>query len=425
MTDLWAAPTADGPIDATVEVPGSKSETNRALVIATLAEQPTTIVRPLRARDTDLMVRAIRDLGVGVHDDGRSLRVSPAVLRGPASIDVGLAGTVMRFLPPVAGLAQGPVEFDGDPRARERPMQPLLAALRDLGVAVDDAGRGAMPFVVHGKGRVSGGPTQLDAAGSSQFVSALLLSGCRFDQGLDLTVTGALPSVPHVAMTLAMLRAAEVVVSQVDDRRWQVRPGRPAGGQLVVAPDLSNAAPFLAAATVAGGVVRIPGWADAATQPGDQILAVFASMGAASRMDESGCLELSGTGVVNGIDTDLSNLPELVTTIAALATLAESTTTIRGVGHLRGHETDRLAALAAELNGLGGDVTETGDGLVVRPRPLRPGVFHTYADHRMATAGCLIGLAVPGIQVENVGTTAKTLPGFTGRWTRMLGDHAS
>lgn len=425
MSELWAAPTATGPVDATVLVPGSKSETNRLLVMAAIADAPTRIGRPLRARDTELMTEGLRHLGVDVVDDGTDLHVTPGPLRGPAVVDVGLAGTVMRFLPPLAALAEGQVTFDGDPRARERPMAPLLAALRDLGADVDDEGRQALPFTVNGHGHLAGGAVTLDAAGSSQFVSALLLAGCRFDGGLDLTVAGRIPSAPHVAMTVSMLRAAGVDAQQQSASRWRVEPGRPSGGTWRVAPDLSNAAPFLAAAIAAGGWTRVPGWAAATSQPGDEIRQALGSMGATSEVDGDGTLVLGGTGDVHGVDVDLADLPELVTTVAALAVLADGPTTIRGVAHLRGHETDRLAALATELSSLGASVRETPDGLAITPAPLHGGTFHTYADHRMATAGAILGLRVAGVLVEDVATTSKTLPGFTALWGQLLGDRAA
>jgi 3-phosphoshikimate 1-carboxyvinyltransferase len=406
-------------------VPGSKSETNRLLVLAALADAPTTVHNPLMARDTALMVGALQALGLAVRRHDTGLVVEPGPIRAPADIDVGLAGTVMRFLPPVAALADGPVRFDGDPRARQRPMQPLLQALRDLDVEILDDGRGALPFTVRGRGRVTGGSVSIDASGSSQFVSGLLLSGCRFDKGLDVRVTGTTPSAPHLAMTVTMLRRAGVDAAQVAEDAWRVEPGRPSGGHWTVAPDLSNAAPFLAAAMVAGGTVRIPGWAEAVAQPGEAVVAVLRRMGADCAMERDGSLVLQGGGHVHGVDVDLADLPELVTTVVALAALADSPTVVRGIAHLRGHETDRLAALAAELGGLGGDVTEQPDGLEVRPRPLHGGVFHTYADHRMATAGTVLGLAVPGVLVEDVATTAKTLPDFTTLWCRMLGDRAA
>ncbi|MFE1575753.1 3-phosphoshikimate 1-carboxyvinyltransferase [Streptomyces fradiae] len=436
--DLWPAPHASGPVDATVSVPGSKSVTNRALVLAALASEPGWLRRPLRSRDTLLMAEALRALGVGIEEtvsssstaagapDGRgeAWRVIPAGLHGPASVDVGNAGTVMRFLPPVATLADGPVHFDGDARSHERPLHGVIDALRALGARIDDGGRGALPMTVHGGGALDGGKVDIDASSSSQFVSALLLSAPRFNQGVEVRHTGPrLPSMPHIRMTVDMLRA---VGAQVDEPEtggepnvWRVSPSALLGRDLVIEPDLSNAQPFLAAALVTGGRVTIPDWPARTTQPGDALREIFTEMGGSCELTEAG-LTFTGSGRIHGIDVDLGEVGELTPGIAAVAALADSPSTLRGVAHLRLHETDRLAALTREINGLGGDVTETEDGLRIRPRPLRGGVFHTYHDHRMATAGALIGLAVDGVRVENVATTAKTLPDFPQMWTEML-----
>ncbi|MFE5207885.1 3-phosphoshikimate 1-carboxyvinyltransferase [Streptomyces sp. NPDC056600] len=444
QTDLWPAPTASGPVDATVHVPGSKSVTNRALVLAALASEPGWIRRPLRSRDTLLMAEALRALGVGIEETissnsaatpaatpggdkaGEAWRVIPAPLAGPASLDVGNAGTVMRFLPPVAALANGPVRFDGDPRSHERPLHGVIDALRALGARIDDDGRGALPLTVHGGGALDGGPVEVDASSSSQFVSALLLSGARFNQGVEVRHTGAtLPSLPHIRMTVDMLRAAGAQVDTPESggeaNVWRVTPGALLGRDLTVEPDLSNAQPFLAAALVTGGRVIVPDWPERTTQPGDRLREIFTRMGGSCELKEYG-LEFTGSGRIHGIDVDLSEVGELTPGIAAVAALADSPSTLRGVAHLRLHETDRLAALTKEINGLGGDVTETADGLHIRPRALRGGVFHTYDDHRMATAGAILGLAVEGVEIENVATTAKTLPDFTHLWTGMLED---
>ncbi|MEU3556857.1 3-phosphoshikimate 1-carboxyvinyltransferase [Streptomyces fragilis] len=440
QTDLWPAPTASGPVDATVHVPGSKSVTNRALVLAALASEPGWIRRPLRSRDTLLMAEALRALGVGIEETvsssstltpggdkaGEAWRVIPAPLAGPASLDVGNAGTVMRFLPPVAALADGPVRFDGDPRSHERPLHGVIDALRALGARIDDDGRGALPLTVHGGGALDGGPVEVDASSSSQFVSALLLSGARFNQGVEVRHTGAtLPSLPHIRMTVDMLRAAGAQVDTPESggeaNVWRVTPGALLGRDLIVEPDLSNAQPFLAAALVTGGRVIVPDWPERTTQPGDRLREIFTRMGGSCELKEYG-LEFTGSGRIHGIDVDLSEVGELTPGIAAVAALADSPSTLRGVAHLRLHETDRLAALTKEINGLGGDVTETADGLHIRPRALRGGVFHTYDDHRMATAGAILGLAVEGVEIENVATTAKTLPDFTHLWTGMLED---
>jgi 3-phosphoshikimate 1-carboxyvinyltransferase len=418
--DHWPAPVAAGPIDTVVSLPGSKSMTNRALALAGLASGASTIRGILHARDTSLMIDALRALGVSVVEDDRSMRVTPGPLSGPAHIDCGLAGTVMRFVPPVAALAHGEVAFDGDPRARERPMQTLLQALRDLGVDVDDGRRGALPFVVRGRGLVPGGSVTVDASTSSQYVSGLLLAGARYERGVRVQHVGTpLPSEPHVEMTVALLRQAGAVVDEEPDT-WRVEPGPIRPLEIDIEPDLSNAAPFLAAALVTGGSVRVPSWPERTTQPGAALPELLTLLGADCRLDGTG-LSVRGTGKIRGIDADLRDVGELTPVVAAVAALADSSSRLRGVAHLRGHETDRLAALATELTALGGDVAETVDGLAIHPRPLKGGIFRSYADHRMAQAGAVLGLAVDGIEVDDIACTAKTMPDFVGLWSRMLG----
>ncbi|MER7212191.1 3-phosphoshikimate 1-carboxyvinyltransferase [Streptosporangium sp. NPDC000239] len=417
---LWPAPTATSPVHATVSLPGSKSVTNRALLLATLAEGPGTVRRALRSRDSDLMAQALRALGATMTPSGESASssdwtITPGPVVGGAHIEVGLAGTVMRFVPPVAALADGEVSFDGDPHARKRPMGVILDALRALGAQV----RGdALPFTV--RGPLSGGEVTLDASGSSQFLSGLLLTGARFDKGVTVRHQGPpIPSQPHILMTVSMLREYGVHVDDSEPDVWRVEPGPIAARDFTVEPDLSNAAPFLAAAMITGGSVTVPDWPTNTTQPGDQLRSLLADMGASVEHTPLG-LTVTGTGSVHGIEADLRDVAELTPTIAALAALADSPSRIGGVAHIRGHETDRLAALVAEINGLGGDANETADGLEIRPRPLRGGVFHSYADHRMATAGAVIGLAVPGVEVEDIATTGKTLPEFASMWADML-----
>jgi 3-phosphoshikimate 1-carboxyvinyltransferase len=403
-----------------MSLPGSKSLTNRALVLAALASGPSRIRHPLMARDTLLMAEALRSLGavIDAADDGWT--VSPGPIRGGSRVDCGLAGTVMRFVPPVAALADGPVSFDGDPHARNRPMGSMIGALRDVGVHVDDGHRDALPFVVHGKGAVSGGPVVTDASASSQFVSGLLLSAARYDNGITIQHAGQqVPSIPHIDMTVSMLRERGVDVNDAVASKWRVEPGDIAALDVSIEPDLSNAAPFLAAALLTGGVVHIPRWPSATTQPGDALRDLLTRMGAASDLDENG-LTIRGVGTVHGIDADLHEVGELTPVLAAVAATAVSPSRFRGIAHVRGHETDRLAALAAELNRLGGDVVEAEDGLTIRPTPLHAGVFHTYADHRMAQAGAVLGLVVNGIEVEDITTTTKTLPDFPAMWSALL-----
>ena len=395
--------------------------TNRALVLAALSDGPSAIRHPLRARDTRLMADALQALGTSVVDVDDGWLITPVPMRGPAEIDCGLAGTVMRFLPPLAALAEGVVRFDGDPPARQRPMRALLRALAELGVGVDDGGRGALPFVVHGRGRVAGGAVTIDASASSQYVSGLLLAGARYERGLTVQHVGdPLPSEPHVEMTVAMLRRAGVAVSE-QPSVWRVEPGPIGPFHVDIEPDLSNAAPFLAAALVTGGSVVVPSWPERTTQPGKALPGLLTGLGGTCRLDATG-LSVRGVGRIRGIDVDLHAAGELTPVLAAVAALADSPSRLRGIAHLRGHETDRLTALAAELTALGGDVEQFDDGLTIRPRPLTGGVFRTYADHRMAQAGAVLGLAVDGIEVDDVATTAKTLPDFVRRWMRMLGD---
>lgn len=416
----WPAPRAARSVQADVAVPGSKSLTNRLLVLGALADEPSRLRRPLRSRDTELMAQCLRALGVGVLDDGTDWRLTPAPLRGDTRLDTGLAGTVMRFLPPVAALASGAVRFDGDPRARLRPMQPVLEALRALGVDLDDEGRGALPFAVHGRGCVPGGEVTMDASASSQFISGLLLAAARFDRGVVVRHDGKpVPSQPHIEMTVQALRERGVHVDDYEANRWAIQPGPISGFDIEVEPDLSTAAPFLAAALVTGGRVRVAGWPLSTTQAGDGLRDILDAMGADVTLDRSG-LTVLGTGPVEGIDVDLHDVGELTPVVAALAALAQSPSWLRGIAHLRGHESDRLAALATEINALGGDVSETDDGLRIRPRPLHGGLFHTHHDHRMAMAAAVMGLVVDGVVIQDVATTAKTFPQFTERWTALV-----
>ncbi|MCU1514212.1 MAG: aroA [Microbacteriaceae bacterium] len=421
----WPAPVASGPLSATLSLPGSKSLTNRELVLSALADGPSTLRAPLHSRDTALMIQALRALGVSIvelpgdNEFGHDLLVTPGELTGSASIDCGLAGTVMRFLPPVAALALGPVAFDGDEAARKRPMRTTIDSLRMLGVDVSDDGRGRLPFSLYGTGSVAGGLVQIDASASSQFVSGLLLAGARFTNGLELRHTGSeLPSLAHIAMTIDVLAKRGVAVENPEPGVWIVPAGPIAGREVHIEPDLSNAGPFLGAALVAGGSVTITGWPQNTTQVGAELPGILQRMGA-DVSEANGALTVTGRGQIHGITLD--NSSELAPTIAAIAALADSETVLTGIAHLRGHETDRLAALATEINALGGDVTETADGLVIRQAQLHGGLWRSSEDHRMATAGAIIGLAVEGVDIDDIGTTAKTLPQFAQLWTTMLG----
>jgi 3-phosphoshikimate 1-carboxyvinyltransferase len=428
----WRAPAATGPVHARVTVPGSKSVTNRALVLAALADGPGTIGSPLHSRDTLLMRRALAALGAGIDDsDPACWRVSPGQPPGDVRVDVGNAGTVMRFVPPVASLTAAAVEFHGDTRASQRPVAPILAALRELGAVIDDGGRGAVPFTVRGSGSLAGGAVTLDASASSQLVSGMLLAAPRYGKGVEVRHRGPrAPSAAHIDMTVAMLREAGASVETWSaggqagaggPDTWRVHPGPVEPRAAAVQPDLVNAVPFLAAALVTGGTVTIAGWPAATTQPASQIIELLTSLGGRCELTAGG-LTVTGTGVIHGIAADLADVNETALVATALAALADAPSRLTGIGHMRRHETDRLAAIATEIGALGGDVTQLPDGLAVRPRPLAAGArpFASYDDHRLVMAAAVLGLAVPGIEVADPATVGKTFPEFTQRWASML-----
>ena len=412
--DLWPAPRPQGPVDRVVSLPGSKSLTNRALLLAAVADGPSVVRRPLRSRDTLLMASALSALGTGVEDHDGDWAITPGAFQRDAVIDCGLAGTVMRFVPPIAGLGTALVSFDGDPHMRLRPIGQVLSALRDLGVSIQGD---SLPFSIHGLGSVPGGTVTIDASASSQFVSALLLAGARYDTGVDVRHIGKpVPSLPHIEMTVQMLRQHGVEVDDGDANRWAVAPGPVSAFDHDIEPDLSNAAPFLALGAATGGRVTVTGWPDRTTQPGDELRQILSLMGCEVTL-AGGDLTVVGPARLSGVDLDLHDVGELTPAVAALCALADSPSHLRGVAHIRGHETDRITALATELGRLGADVTEREDGLSIRPARLHGGTFRTYADHRMAHAGVILGLAVDDVLVEDVATTAKTFPDFAGAWT--------
>ena len=428
---LWPAPLRGrNAVSARVVIPGSKSVTNRALILAAQADSESLLKRPLISRDTELMVAGLKAMGVGVTEEqnGGDLawKITPAKLQGPAKVDVGNAGTVMRFLPPLSALAHGDISFDGDPRSYERPLAPVISALEELGIEIEHKGRYSLPLVVKGKGSIPGGELTIDASASSQFLSALLLIAPSTTNGITATHKGgALPSMPHIDMTVQMLRdfGAKVTVDKAA-QNWRVESGPLHGVDLVIEPDLSNAAPFLSIPMVCGGSITIADWPKQTTQPGDQLREILTQMGAQVSFSEAG-LTLTGGESIHGIDIDLHDVGELTPAIAALAALADSPSHLRGIGHLRLHETDRLAALTREINSLGGNVVEDETSLRITPagafgKGLHGGTFHTYDDHRLATAGAVIGLVIDDVQIENVATTRKTLPDFPGLWQSLI-----
>jgi len=420
--ELWPAPfRGRKPVTSRVTIPGSKSVTNRALILAAQADSPSTLRRPLISRDSELMSAGLQAMGVTISGGDDAWTVIPEPLRGPAKVDVGNAGTVMRFLPPLAALAQGDISFDGDPRSYERPLGPVIKALEELGIEIEHEGRYSLPMVIKAKGSIPGGELTIDASASSQFLSALLLVAPSMKNGITAQHRGgSLPSMPHIDMTVQMLRdfGATVHVDKAAES-WRVEPGVLRGQDLVIEPDLSNASPFLSIAMVCGGSITITDWPQNTTQPGDQLREIFTRMGARVDFTDAG-LTLTGGETIHGIDIDLHDVGELTPSIAALAALADSPSHLRGIGHLRLHETDRLAALTREINLLGGNVVEEETALHITPAPLHGGTFHTYEDHRLATAGAVIGLVVPDVLVENVATTRKTLTDFPGLWNSLV-----
>ncbi|MTA79660.1 MAG: 3-phosphoshikimate 1-carboxyvinyltransferase [Actinobacteria bacterium] len=450
----WPAPTIDASnravaIDSTITIPGSKSVTNRALILAAISQTPSRLRKPLSSRDTDLMVKGLRSLGCQIDevktDEGFDYLITPNKLVGPTQIDVGNAGTVMRFLPPIAALANGLIHFDGDARSHERPLGPVISALEQLGISIEHGNKYRLPLTINGSGKIAGGEIEVDASASSQFVSALLLLGPATENGITVKHIGStLPSQPHIDMTVQMLRQFGATVEVVGNSTWIVLPSKLTGQDLTIEPDLSNAAPFMAAAMITGGRVVIKDWPKVTTQPGDQLRKIFSDMGAQISFVEDGlavqgkssvsgdnnAAGLTGLTGLTGIDVDLHDVGELTPSIAAVAALASTPSALRNIEHLRLHETDRLSALANEINKLGGDVTQTASDLMINPKPLKLSaatptdhyLFNTYEDHRMATAGAIIGLVVPGVIVENIETTKKTLPDFPGLWRQMLGN---
>ena len=424
----WLAPTIQRAISGSVALPGSKSLTNRELVLSALASSPSHLRNPLDSRDSQLMIESLKNLGTQINASERSdlVIVTPTTDIGSAapiktSIDCGLAGTVMRFVPPMAALFAGEITFDGDESARKRPMRTTIDSLRALGVSVEDSDTGSLPFTISSSGEIAGGYLEIDASASSQFVSGLLLAAPRFTKGLELRHTGKdLPSLPHIEMTLECLRQRGVTVSHPEETLWVVEPGPIQGGEIAIEPDLSNAGPFLAAALVLGGSVTVRNWPETTTQVGKHFVEILTQMGAS--FERVGAdLVVTGTGNIKGIDIDLSIGGELAPVIIALAVLADSPSRITGIAHLRGHETDRLAALTTEINSIGGKATELEDGIAIEPSSaLHSGTWHTYEDHRMATAGAIIGLRVPGITIEDVSVVSKTMPDFVALWNGLL-----
>ena len=417
----WSAPSAKRPIHSTVSIPGSKSATNRAFVLAALGDSTSKIHKPLLARDTELMLQALEKLGCTITRTNELIEITPMKrVHQDLAIDVGLAGTVMRFVPPLAALTAGVVHFDGDQRARNRPMKTLIDSLKALKISVDDESSGSLPFSIVSDGNVQGGEITLDASESSQFISALLLAGAKFSNGLTIKHVGnKLPSLPHIEMTIDMLNQVGVKVSSIERNSWTINPTVIKSKDWLIEPDLSNAGPFIAAAMVTKGEVTIKDWPQNTTQAGNAWIEILTKMGAQVSLTEKG-LTVSQSGDIKGIEFDLSDVGELTPVLVSIAVLANSNSSLTGIAHLRGHETDRLAALVENIKSIGGDAEETTDGLIIRPRKLHGGLWKSFDDHRMATAGAVIGLVVEGILVDDIKTTSKTLPDFENMWTSLV-----
>ena len=445
--NTWHIPRADAPLQATVRVPGSKSLTNRYLVLAAQAAGTSVIHNPLYSRDTRLMMDALRNLGVTISaeniqeitentaDTQGSLSVtglgkatSNPILPGnpdrsaqkdAAHIDCGLAGTVMRFVPPLVATWGGAAHFAGDAQALSRPIAPLLSALRTLGATVTGT---AVPFTISARPGLSGGRIDIDASASSQFLSALLLSGASWPDGLQIRHTGSsLPSVAHIEMTLANLRDYGVDVRHISTNEWHVFPGIPRARSVTVEPDLSNAATFIAAAVVTGGQVEVMHWPERTTQAGNAICDIARRCGATVEL-LADRLRVTGSHRVLGGDFDLGDIGELTPVVAAMLACSTEASAMTNIGHLRGHETDRLAALARELQNLGAKVEETETALYINSPVKYGGEWETYHDHRMVMAAAVVGAFIGDVHARNPGTVAKTLPNFVPLWEEMFAE---
>lgn len=438
--EAWPAPFTNTPIAATVALPGSKSLTNRHLILAALSQAPSRLTGVLVSRDTDLMVQALTALGATfrrVDNNPTILYVTPIQpenTTGKITIDSGLAGTVMRFIPGVAARTNATVVVDGDEQSYARPMGPVVDGLVQAGAHITADGQDPvtrLPLTVHGNGAVDGGSVTIDSGGSSQFISALLLVAATFNHGLDIRHTGEhTPSPEHIAMTATVLAAAGVTVQTPEPNRWRVLPGPITAPDTAVEPDLSNAGPYLAAAVVTGGSVTVPYWPIETTQIGARWRDILPKFGATvtfepvpgtnyGNLTVTGVRDTHGNPVITGAG-EISDLAELTPTTAAIAMLADGPTRLTKIGHLRGHETDRLVALHAEAKKLGVSIEEGIDYLAFSGGyRLTGATLESYADHRMATYGAIIGLAVPNTVVTDIATTAKTMPDFPTAWTKL------
>ena len=415
MSSLRVRP-LEGPIDATVEVPGSKSITNRALVAAALASGRSVLSRALSADDTAAMAAALARLGIGVERDAASGDVvvdggCERLRPGPVELDARLSGTTARFLLPVLALGRGRYRLDGLAALRARPMAPGLRALRDLGVEVVEEGEpGHLPVTVVGA-ELAGGTVRVPGAVSSQFVSGLLLAGPATRRGVRVELEQPVVSRPYLGLTLATMEAFGAEVDGDVERGVDVAPGGYRARRHAIEPDASSASYFFAAAVVCGGRVRVPGLGRQSAQGDLAFVDVLEAMGADVRR-EDGFVEVRSGPSLSGVDVDMADLSDTAQTLAAVAVFASSPTRVRGIGFIRAKETDRIAAVVSELRRCGIRAEEHGDGFTVHPGLPRPAVIETYDDHRMAMSFTLLGLRAPGIEIADPGCVGKTFPGF-------------
>jgi len=421
--ELLLAPVAK-PLAASVTVPGSKSITNRALVLAALGDRPKTLLTgALQSEDTEVMVACLNELGFGIEPEWETASIvvyrskSKVIPSSSAELFVGNSGTTVRFVTALAALGHGRYRLDGVPRMRERPIQDLLDAINALGAnAFSEAGNGCPPVVIQSEG-LKGGTVAIRADLSSQFLSALLMAAPRADSELLIRVEGPRVSEPYVEMTLDMLHAWGAEVESLADGYLAKVGFRDSPAEYAIEPDASAASYFWAAAAVTGGRVMVLRLTRDSLQGDVAFVDALEKMGC--RIEE--CAE--GIAVqgfsLKGIDIDMNAISDTAMTLAAVALFAEGPTTIRNIAHVRHKETDRIAAVAAELRKLGATVEEFDDGLRIVPGPLKGCSVATYDDHRMAMSLAIVGLKVPGVKIENPGCVAKTYPGFWQDWARM------
>ncbi|MGQ0745039.1 MAG: 3-phosphoshikimate 1-carboxyvinyltransferase [Acidimicrobiales bacterium] len=419
MTVLAVRPLA-APPDVSITVPGSKSITNRALVVAALAAGRSDLSKVLISDDTDAMLRSLRRLGLRAEADIPACRVEVngwdgRVPPGPATVDVRQAGTAARFLPPLLALGQGTYTVDGSSQMRSRPLADLVAALRELGVAVKGDG---LPLDVVATGGVRGGQVTVGGSATSQFLSGLLLSGPYFSEGLDLIAAGHTVSRPYLALTVATMASFGVNVEVQDGRRFRVRPGqRYSGTRFAIEPDASAACNFFAAAAITGGRVRVNGLGRNSVQGDLRFVDVLERMGAEVRRTD-GFIEVVGHPL-EGVEEDLADFSDAAPTLAVTAAFASTPTRITGIGFIRRKESDRVGNVVAELRRCGIGAKEEPDGMVIHPGNPKPAVVHTYDDHRMAMAFSLFGLVAEGIAISDPSCVAKTFPGFFATLDRL------